>query len=80
MRVVLQRVTQARVEGESVSVIQLPIHDRQKLFLQYSASLYTIFEGANFAVQGEVVGSVGRGLCLLVGIHKTDTPDDLEWM
>ena len=31
-------------------------------------------------VEGEVVGSIGRGLLLLVGIHGTDTDEQLEWM
>ncbi|KJE95192.1 histidyl-tRNA synthetase 2 [Capsaspora owczarzaki ATCC 30864] len=33
---------------------------------------------ASVTVDAEVVGSVGRGLCVLVGIHKNDTRDDLE--
>lgn len=31
-------------------------------------------------VEGQVVGSIGRGLNLLVGIAHTDTPEVLEWM
>jgi D-tyrosyl-tRNA(Tyr) deacylase len=45
MRVVLQRVTEARVE-----------------------------------VGGEVVGSIGRGLLALVGVAKTDTPADADYL
>lgn len=31
-------------------------------------------------VDGAVIGSIGRGLNLLVGIGANDTPADLEWM
>ena len=31
-------------------------------------------------VDGEVVGSIGKGLTLLVGIGPTDTRAELEWM
>ena len=32
------------------------------------------------AVNGQVVGKIGRGLNLLVGIADTDTEAELEWM
>ncbi len=32
------------------------------------------------AVEGEVIGEIGRGLNLLVGIAATDTTAELEWM
>ncbi|GAB4477008.1 MAG: D-tyrosyl-tRNA(Tyr) deacylase [Elainellaceae cyanobacterium] len=32
------------------------------------------------AVDGEVIGQIGRGLNLLVGIASTDTEAELEWM
>ncbi|HEY9615485.1 MAG TPA: D-aminoacyl-tRNA deacylase, partial [Microcoleaceae cyanobacterium] len=31
-------------------------------------------------VDGQVIGSIGRGLNLLVGITETDTTAELEWM
>lgn len=31
-------------------------------------------------VDGQVVGAVGRGYCLLVGVAPTDTPAQAEWM
>lgn len=31
-------------------------------------------------VDGEVTGSIGKGLVILVGIHSEDTPQDIEWM
>jgi D-tyrosyl-tRNA(Tyr) deacylase len=34
---------------------------------------------AQVVVEGEVVGSIGFGLCLLLGIHHQDTLVDLEW-
>lgn len=35
---------------------------------------------ASVVVQGETVGSIGRGLLLLCGIHGTDTAAELKWM
>ncbi|WP_163336338.1 D-aminoacyl-tRNA deacylase [Desulfopila sp. IMCC35008] len=31
-------------------------------------------------VNGEVTGSIGKGLVVLIGIHPGDTPKDIEWM
>ncbi|KAJ9450389.1 D-tyrosyl-tRNA(Tyr) deacylase [Diplonema papillatum] len=35
---------------------------------------------ASVTVEGAVVGSVGKGLCVLVGISTTDTPAMIPWM
>ena len=35
---------------------------------------------ASVLVNDEEVGSIGSGLCLLVGIHGSDTEEDLEWV
>ncbi|KAJ3151937.1 D-tyrosyl-tRNA(Tyr) deacylase [Geranomyces variabilis] len=35
---------------------------------------------ASVTVDGELVGQIGRGLCLLVGITVDDTPKDVDWM
>ena len=35
---------------------------------------------ASVRVDGDVVGSIGAGLLLLVGIHDSDTDTELEWM
>ncbi|KAJ3167463.1 D-tyrosyl-tRNA(Tyr) deacylase [Geranomyces variabilis] len=35
---------------------------------------------ASVTVDGEVVGQIGRGLCLLVGIAVDDTPKDVDWL
>jgi len=35
---------------------------------------------ARVSVNDEVVGSIGNGLLLLVGIHKNDTEDDVNWL
>lgn len=32
------------------------------------------------AVDGELISSIGRGLCVLIGISKCDTEKDLEYM
>lgn len=35
---------------------------------------------AKVVVDGEIVGQVGKGLCVLAAVHKTDTADDVQWM
>ncbi len=35
---------------------------------------------ASVSVEGEVVGSIGKGLLLLVGLTHTDTEEVLDWM
>ena len=35
---------------------------------------------ASVLVNDETVGSIESGLCLLVGIHGSDTEEDLEWI
>lgn len=32
------------------------------------------------SVGGDVISSIGRGLCVLIGIHKNDTKEDMEYM
>ena len=35
---------------------------------------------ASVKVDGEVISSIGKGLCILVGIHRTDTRKELEYI
>ena len=35
---------------------------------------------ASVAVEGEAVGAIGRGLVVLLGVGKNDTPEDAAWM
>lgn len=35
---------------------------------------------ASVTVSGEITGSIGRGLCLLIGIAHDDTPEDLKYI
>ncbi len=35
---------------------------------------------ASVIVNGQVVGSIGRGLAVLIGIEQSDLPADREWM
>jgi len=30
-------------------------------------------------VDDEIVGQIGRGLCVLAGIHRTDTEKEIKW-
>ena len=33
-----------------------------------------------FSVDGEVISSIGKGLCVLIGISRNDGPKDAEYM
>lgn len=35
---------------------------------------------ASVQVNGEIIGSINHGLLVLLGIHKEDTDDQIEWM
>ena len=35
---------------------------------------------ASVTVDGEVISSIGRGLCVLVGIHRDDTEEQMEFV
>ena len=35
---------------------------------------------ASVTIGGQVVGSIGRGFCLLVGFTNGDTPEQVDWM
>lgn len=35
---------------------------------------------AKVEVENEKIGSIGKGILLLVGIHRGDTEEELEWM
>lgn len=37
-------------------------------------------KSASVTVGDELVSSIGRGICVLVGIHRDDTSADSEWM
>ena len=35
---------------------------------------------ASVVVDGETISSIGKGLCILVGIHRTDTRKELDYI
>lgn len=35
---------------------------------------------ASVSVNGEVISSIGKGLCVLVGLHRTDTQKELDYI
>ena len=37
-------------------------------------------ESASVTVDGDVVGAIGRGLLVLLGVHRDDTPADADWI
>jgi D-tyrosyl-tRNA(Tyr) deacylase len=36
--------------------------------------------GARVVVAGQIVGEVGRGLVVLLGVHREDGPDEADWL
>lgn len=34
----------------------------------------------NFSVDGEIISSIGNGLCVLIGIKRDDGAADIEYM
>jgi D-tyrosyl-tRNA(Tyr) deacylase len=36
--------------------------------------------GASVSIEGEVVGSIGHGIVVLVGFHATDTSAEISWL
>ena len=35
---------------------------------------------ARVTVDGEVVGQIGRGLMILLGVHRSDGPQEVDWL
>ncbi|NUN98264.1 MAG: D-tyrosyl-tRNA(Tyr) deacylase [Candidatus Omnitrophica bacterium] len=35
---------------------------------------------ARVRVEGRVVGEIGPGICLLLGVHQSDTLEEVEWL
>ena len=35
---------------------------------------------ARVSVAGEIVGEIGRGMLVLLGVHRSDTPAEVEWV
>jgi len=35
---------------------------------------------ASVTVEGNVVGSIGKGMCVFIGIHQDDKEEDLKWL
>ena len=50
----------------------------QNLLLSDNFSHFYLF--IFFVVDGEVISSIGKGLCVLVGISKYDTSKEIEYM
>ncbi len=35
---------------------------------------------ATVRIDGEVIGSINNGMLILLGIHRSDTPEELDWL
>ena len=43
-------------------------------------TMIDLLYGSTHTVSGKEVSAIGRGLCALVGIARTDTSREAEWM
>ena len=59
-------------------VLFLCLNVSQNLSLSDNFSHFYLFNF--FVVDGEVISSIGKGLCVLVGISKCDTSKEIEYM
>jgi len=73
MRLVIQRVLTARVEGAAPDSCA-----RSPCSVGLTRRRRRTTESAG-AVDGKAVGEIGRGLCVLVGLHRDDTSDDIDY-
>ena len=57
------------------------VSNRLEAYLKASYVTFTVCNLLSFIVVGdELVSSIGRGVCVLVGISNDDTPKDMEYM
>lgn len=64
MKAVIQRVSSAKVHGKDWNANRKNI-----IVLNYF-----------ILVNEELISSIGRGLCILVGIHQEDTQKDVDYL
>lgn len=70
MKALIQRVTTAKVTGNVICA-----------FFNSANAIWIIFSSqCLFTVNDELVSSIGRGLCVLVGISKDDTKAEVDYM
>ena len=50
----------------------------RKLWVGEMKAIVQRVTSAGVSVEGEVISTIGRGLCVLVGIHRDDTPQQRE--
>lgn len=74
MKALIQRVTTAKVTGNDISD-SLNEYWPRKIF-------YIVFRALHlrYTVNDELISSIGRGLCVLIGISHDDTIKDVEYM
>lgn len=70
MKALIQRVTTAKVTG----------YIDQAYFNSLSAILSFFKYNFSSTVNDELVSSIGRGLCVLVGISQHDTKNEVDYM
>lgn len=64
MKAVIQRVSSAKVVGKL---------DR-RYFIDVQQEFYLL------SVNEELISTIGRGLCILVGIHQNDSISDVNYL
>ena len=76
MKAIVQRVTTAKVTGKVATSAIVSVSAVPSCFYITSAR-HTVLR---LAVGAELVSEIGRGLCVLLGISRDDTPREAEWM
>jgi D-Tyr-tRNAtyr deacylase len=71
MKAIVQRVMKASVIGKT-------LNSESDIFAMYNCVMSYIY--LLLAVEDEVISSIGKGLCVLIGISKDDTKRDMEYM
>ena len=77
MRAVVQRVSSAKVEASLTLLFTVPFKASAEAFPIQPADA-----GLHWLVQvdGEAVGSIGKGLLVFVGLKANDTEKDIEYL
>ena len=78
MKAIVQKVTKASVTGDE------KLYGVEKYFLpEFSGFVTTVLFSLSkfyFSVGERCTGSIGQGMCVLLGISTKDTDQEIEWM
>lgn len=75
MKAVIQRVLNANVTG----ILDELKYNCLIVWWTVATALY-VNHLSLISVDGEVISSIGKGLCILIGISRDDTEKDIDYM